>query len=217
MKTIKKMKTKPFNLEEYLANPSRKVVTRIGYKVIIICTDKRGSMPIVALVEFETLDGVQIFYPDGKAETDRIYDLFFLDESEDELNEFEEELENFALTVGQIEQLAEINHMSYEDFYNKTIKDTSAKLLELARKQLHEEVVKSVEKYAHDKGYEQGKIDALKDLPKWKKFGVGIAGNCDRDVFLIRNDDGTYYTSKVLSSCCTYIELNELEKLPEEK
>lgn len=30
---------KPFNLEEYLANPSRKVVTRDGRDVRIICTD----------------------------------------------------------------------------------------------------------------------------------------------------------------------------------
>lgn len=45
---------KPFNLEEYLKNPSRKVVTRDGRNVRIICTDKRGTdFPIVALVECE--------------------------------------------------------------------------------------------------------------------------------------------------------------------
>lgn len=30
---------KPFNLEEYLANPSKKVVTRKGLDVRIVCTD----------------------------------------------------------------------------------------------------------------------------------------------------------------------------------
>lgn len=43
---------KPFNLEEYLANPSRKMVTRDGRKVTrFLCTDAKGPYPIVALVE----------------------------------------------------------------------------------------------------------------------------------------------------------------------
>lgn len=42
---------KQFSLEEYLKNPSRKVVTRDGSKVRIICTDKKGACPIVALIE----------------------------------------------------------------------------------------------------------------------------------------------------------------------
>lgn len=43
---------KPFSLEEYLKNSSRKVVTRDGRNVRIICTDKKGTnFPIVALVE----------------------------------------------------------------------------------------------------------------------------------------------------------------------
>lgn len=42
---------KPFSIEEYLKNPSRKVVTRDGRKVRIICTDAKQSNPIIALVE----------------------------------------------------------------------------------------------------------------------------------------------------------------------
>lgn len=41
---------KQFNLEEYLKIPSRKVVTRDGRNVRIVCTDKKGSNPILALV-----------------------------------------------------------------------------------------------------------------------------------------------------------------------
>ena len=48
---------KQFNLKEYLDNPSRKVVTRDGKPVRIICTDaiqvfsdKIGNFPVVALV-----------------------------------------------------------------------------------------------------------------------------------------------------------------------
>lgn len=41
---------KQFNLEEYLKNPSRKVVTKDGRNARIIFTDKKGVNPIVALV-----------------------------------------------------------------------------------------------------------------------------------------------------------------------
>ena len=43
---------KPFNLGEYLKNPSRKIVKRDGREVTrILCTDAKGHFPIVALVE----------------------------------------------------------------------------------------------------------------------------------------------------------------------
>ena len=45
---------KAFSLEEYLKNPSRKVVTRNGRKVRLICTDRRSeTYPIVSLIETE--------------------------------------------------------------------------------------------------------------------------------------------------------------------
>lgn len=43
---------KPFNLKEYLANPSRKVVTRDGKNVRIICTDfDNPNYPVVGEIE----------------------------------------------------------------------------------------------------------------------------------------------------------------------
>lgn len=42
---------KQFNLEEYLKNPNRKVVTRDGRSARIISTDAKGEFPIIALVE----------------------------------------------------------------------------------------------------------------------------------------------------------------------
>ena len=41
---------KQFNLEEYLKNPSRKIVTRDGRNARIVCTDKKGFNSILALV-----------------------------------------------------------------------------------------------------------------------------------------------------------------------
>ena len=42
---------KQFNLDEYLENPSKKVVTRDGKNARIICTDAKNNYPIVALIE----------------------------------------------------------------------------------------------------------------------------------------------------------------------
>ena len=42
---------KQFNLEEYLKNPTKKVITRDGNSVRIVCIDAKGNFPIIALVE----------------------------------------------------------------------------------------------------------------------------------------------------------------------
>ena len=43
---------KQFNLDEYLANPSRKVVTRDGRTIRkILCTDAESNYPVIALVK----------------------------------------------------------------------------------------------------------------------------------------------------------------------
>ena len=53
---------KQFSLEEYLKNPSRKVVTRDGRNVKIHCTDLMYGPPIVAKIEGE--DHSHSFYRD---------------------------------------------------------------------------------------------------------------------------------------------------------
>ena len=54
---------KQFNLEEYLANPSRKIVTREGKPARIICTDYYGETPIIAKIE--ECEYSYPFYEDG--------------------------------------------------------------------------------------------------------------------------------------------------------
>ena len=72
---------KKFSLEEYLKNPDREVVTRDGRKVRILCTDRKGDPPIIALV-YDANDGQEYgyaFYSDGKFFRDgnEESDLFF--------------------------------------------------------------------------------------------------------------------------------------------
>ena len=76
---------KQFNLQEYLKNPSKKVVTRMGRKVRIICTDREDSIyPVVALVKDDNrqLDILVAYTKDGiPAEYNELYyTLFFAPE-----------------------------------------------------------------------------------------------------------------------------------------
>ena len=76
---------KKFNLDEYLKNPTRKVVARNGHNVRILCTDRRNSnCPIVALIEDEDKpEGVYTFTKDGNwnvAGDESPIDLFFTPE-----------------------------------------------------------------------------------------------------------------------------------------
>lgn len=73
---------KQFNLNEYLANPKRKIITRNGKNVRIICIDKAGlyTKPIVALITLSNGDeNVKTFWANGieTAGSDGKDDLFF--------------------------------------------------------------------------------------------------------------------------------------------
>ena len=71
---------KPFNLEEYLANPNRKVITRDGRNVRIKCTDAKGDCPIVGLVDWNDTEIPLCFTEKGRIGVnfcDDPMDLFF--------------------------------------------------------------------------------------------------------------------------------------------
>ena len=57
---------KQFDLEDFKKNPSRKVVTRGGRPVRIICTDAKGESPVVALVEDNGEEHPFSYKQDGK-------------------------------------------------------------------------------------------------------------------------------------------------------
>ena len=70
-----------FNLTEYLKYPSKKVVTRDGQEVRIICTDAKGDEPIIALVynNIREEENVYTYNRDGSFYGDNYdcLDLFF--------------------------------------------------------------------------------------------------------------------------------------------
>lgn len=77
---------KQFNLEEYLKNPSRKVVTRDGREVRIICTDaKVDCYPIIALIKEQDndIEEIHTFTKNGLwklSANNGLNDLFFAPE-----------------------------------------------------------------------------------------------------------------------------------------
>ena len=79
------IKMKQFNLQEYLANQNRQVVTREGQKVRIVCADRAGlnAKPIVALITLPNGDEVIKTFWNNGFETTAIEgenDLFFAPE-----------------------------------------------------------------------------------------------------------------------------------------
>ena len=75
---------KQFNLKEYLANPNRKVVTRDGRPVRIVCTDMKGNQPVLALRQSGICEAESIlsFFANGAFAIGREsnLDLFFATE-----------------------------------------------------------------------------------------------------------------------------------------
>lgn len=79
---------KPFSLEEYLANPSKKIVTRDGRSAKIICTDRKNlNHSIVALVKskFAEEENVVCYTKEGKIfnQVSNDADLFFVSEKKE--------------------------------------------------------------------------------------------------------------------------------------
>ena len=131
-----------FDLSLWLQDKSRKVVTRDGRSVRIICTDGPNEhYQIVGFIENEI--ATFSWNTSGKhfnGNDNTILDLFFADEVE-ELSEFEKKLveilKSEGAPIGNIEKFTDKDKEAFHCY--------SKQLLDLAKKEI------------------------LKDLPKWKK------------------------------------------------
>ena len=108
---------KQFNLAEYLENPDRRIITKDGRSVKIICTNAKGNFSIIALVE--TYNGNETvlrlkengrFYND----TENSRDLFFAPiKKEGWVNMYK--TRSGAVQIGQIYSSKEEAEMSRND------------------------------------------------------------------------------------------------------
>ena len=79
---------KQFDLEKYLKNPSRKVVTRDGRSARIICTNRLDeNYPVLALVNYEDYEMCHSYTIFGRLHTNQTtdfgLDLFFAPEKKE--------------------------------------------------------------------------------------------------------------------------------------
>ena len=136
-----------FNLDKWLKDKSRKVVTRDGRNVRIICWDAKNSKPIVALVLTRSISRREFdehtinYYNNGTyyggGVNEDFLDLFFADE-EEELTDFEKHVQAVMMNCGLVGCTK-----SYKDI--DAVKATSKHLLDLARKEIEEGEQKSVD------------------------------------------------------------------------
>lgn len=221
---------KQFNLEEWLANPEKKVVTAFGEPAKVVFTEGMGEQPVLAVIyDGDTTDSNWLT-KDGKAH-DGVDRLFFADE-EPELTEFEKALEDFYNKHFRV--CTYDNCGSVED----SLHDGAKELLELAREGLEPEILerlettyengkragkaealKEVKKNWHDyfkpqdvtdiynEGIRKGQSEALKNLPRWRKLKEPIVNQIAEYEFRQKNVlNGGYYIPK-----------SDLEKLPKEE
>jgi len=147
----------PFTLEAWLKDKSQKVVDEDGRPVRIICTDADGLYPIIGLVDNKTplpcgKDGRPPYIGGGGG-------VLFIVTPEEEMTEFEIALENFVMNADASEQT-----------FHEDVKQHAAELIDLARKELIKEGTSKNEMgtMLYDAGFEDGKAEALKDLPRWE-------------------------------------------------
>ena len=96
---------KQFNLEEYLKNPSRKVVTRDNRNVRIICTDAKGNRPVIGLVDCKDYEGSYGYTKNGRIRDDDYdgnLDIFFAPEKHEGWVNVYRDLESGELYCGYV-------------------------------------------------------------------------------------------------------------------
>ena len=130
-----------FSLEKWLQDKSRKIVTRDGKPVRIVCWDLKCNTPIIAAIQWnQEREDCYCYNTIGRCANNVCeLDLFFADE-EKRLTEFDKAMIQFS---HERNSLIQFEHTTEE--INAHLYLYSKKLLDLARKEI------------------------LKDLPKWKK------------------------------------------------
>ena len=189
-----------FNLDKWLQDKSRKVVTRDGRKVRIVCWDLKCNTPIIAAIQWnQEREDCYCYNTIGRcANNVGELDLFFADE-EEELTDFESDL--FTAFSDAWQQYLRGESLNIAEW----AKEHSKELLESARKEFKTKFV-LLAKEDYQTAFDLGKAEALKSLPKWKKC-VGSTGPFIDD---FKGEEYLYLHDYV-------IKISDLELLPKEE
>ena len=201
----------PFTLDAWLKDKSRKVETRDGRLVHNIWRIKEPSYTnnrkaeVCALIDGE--EDALVFFEGGRylpttKDTDNPFDLFIIT-PESELSEFEDKLRQICEDAVRESQL--FPERTSEDFAKKH----SEELLALARKEPCEQIVDHIKK-----AYENGKAEALKDLPKWRKCAPSDTDDSTPPAWIVRFDVEREGNESKIVHNGYYIDFGSLERLP---
>ena len=119
---------KEFNLDEYLKNPSQKVITKDGKSVRIICTDAKQDYPVIGLLSLDDKSETTVYYKkNGRwlADNQDYWDLFFAPiKREGWINVYKGVIENHLPYVGQkvYKSKEEAIRNKCSDYYFTTLK-----------------------------------------------------------------------------------------------
>jgi len=215
---------RPFNLSEWIENPSLQIVTRDGRPARILDYNLKGYKRICIAIDDKIQESITTVDENGHSLIDEYswheskFDLFFADEEDQSQSieipfgakdsEFirdvycipegcEARIEGNKVIIEKVqkeEELTEFEKAIYIDIctivtacngnvygdkeLKPIVKGIAKDLLDLARKELESERDRTCEEailsQVYSEGYEQGKQDTLKDLPKWKKSTLPI-------------------------------------------
>ena len=201
----------PFTLDAWLKDKGQKIETRNGRPVHYIGLDRAGWQVFEVFrkngtSEYRTYHNSYMYC--GPEES--TYDLFIVT-PEQELSEFEKAVKNLIWKVGMGEVI-------YKD---DIVKKTAAELLALAKKEIakmHEHDVYIPEdtyyeqlKKQWEDGCDNGKAEALKNLPRWKKYKKGTMID---PLAIVRFSNGYIGHARVADEDCYVLEVVDLLKLP---
>ena len=180
-----------------------KVVTSFGEPAEIVKWDCNGQYPLLACIFDGDTDDAAFYTEEGKGVCNSKENYLSIVTPEQELSEFELTLLDWLSsdTCGEIPM----------DEMKKCVKNRAAELLALARKEPCEKIVDHIKR-----AYENGKAEALKDLPRWRKWGNGACGNRQGIPLAIvkRVLNGYELVDALGIQGEQYIMLSDLKKLP---
>lgn len=135
-----------------------------------------------------------------------------IDKTEVEMTEFEKAV-GLAFVDAQLIPRDKDGIANIHDI-NEFIKKKAAELLILAKEECKNQIESDYHEIIHSV-YEKGKADALNDLPRWRRWENGTAGNsAGHPIALVSGAGGIRFVSVLGTIGEKYIMLDDLEKLP---
>lgn len=149
---------KKFSVEEFLANPEKKVVMKGGTPVRIICTDKKTNGDKQAVLGLVMLPAGY----ESIIEIDNPSSVLFFTDEEEPMTEFEKRISGYLQAHGLLDCGAadRIARKSSKDLLELTRKEITEGLVWISPDELNRQL---------DQARNMGKAEAMKDLPRWKK------------------------------------------------